>query len=175
MMKNGFLTILISLLPLFVSAQQLKVGIMDPDRVMMSLPETQEIQQQLEQYNQQMEELFVGEYTTWMDEINRYEQAIEEGTLAGQAREAEEQRLIEKEEELENLERRIQMQIQNRQNELINPIMQRVEQALEVAAEEHDLDYVLNTQTSMGDPLIYYASERSVDITDRVIEILTSN
>lgn len=175
MHKKLSLTLILFLFPLLLAGQQLKVGIMNPDRVMDALPETAQVQQELERYIEQRQQEFVSQYTVWMEAVNRYEEMIEDGTLSGREQEEEEERLIEREEELTNLERRIQMQIQNRQNELINPIMERVEQALETAAIEMDLEYVLNTQTSAGDPLVYFASERSVDITDRVIEILTSN
>ncbi|MEX2586147.1 MAG: OmpH family outer membrane protein [Balneolaceae bacterium] len=175
MLKKGFLTILLSTVPLLLIGQQLKVGIMDPDRVMMSLPETEQIQQELQEYNQQMEEMFTAEYSEWMDAVNEFEAAVEAGTISEAEQEAEEARLLEQEEELQNLQQRIQRQIQNRQNELIGPIMQRVEEALELVAAEMNLDYVLNTQTSTGDPLVYYASERAVDITNRVISVLTSN
>lgn len=175
MWKRGFLTILLFSVPFLLTGQQLKVGIMDPDRVMISLPETEQIQQELQEYNQQMEEMFTAEYSEWMDAVNEFEAAVESGTISDSEQQEEEARLLEQEEELQNLQQRIQRQIQARQNELIGPIMQRVEEALERVADEMNLDYVLNTQTSTGDPLVYYASDRAVDITDRVISVLTSN
>lgn len=174
MLKKLILTILITSFPLLAAAQ-LKVGVMNPERVMDALPETAQVQRDLEQFVQQRQQEFTREYSEWIEAITDYEERVDDGTLTGQQREQEEQRLLEKEEELENLENRIQMQIQNRQNELISPIMGRVENAMETVAREMDLDYVLNRQTSQGDLVVYYASERGVDITDRVIELLTTN
>lgn len=154
---------------------QLSVGIMNPDEVMRSLPETEEIQQELDAYGQELEEEFVGRYSAWMDEVNAYEEQMESGSLSSEEQTALEEQLMGEEEQLANLERRIQTQLQQRQSELIEPIMRRVEEAMQETAMEHDLDFVLNTQTSAGDPLIYYASDRSVDITEQVIERLTSN
>lgn len=174
MIKKIVLTILIVSIPLLASAQ-LKVGIMNPERVMDSLPETEEIQRELEQFVQQRQQEFTESYSVWIEAVTSYEERVEDGTLTGQQRQQEEERLMEQEEELGNMEQRIQAQIQNRQNELIGPVMQRVEDAMETVARELDLDYVLNQQTSTGDPVVYYSSERGVDITDQVIEKLTSN
>lgn len=174
MIRKGLLVMMMALAPGLVLAQ-LSVGIMNPDEVMRSLPETQQIQQQLETYGQELEDQFVSRYSAWMDEVNAYEEQMESGSLSSEEQATLEEQLMAQEEELGNLERRIQNQLQQRQAELIEPVMQRVEQAMQEAAMEEDLDFVLNTQTSAGDPLIYYASDRSVDITERVIERLTSN
>ncbi|MGM0506834.1 MAG: OmpH family outer membrane protein [Bacteroidota bacterium] len=174
MIRKGLLVMMLALAPGLVLAQ-LSVGIMNPDEVMQSLPETEEVQQELDLYGQELEEEFVNRYSAWMDEVNAYEEQVESGSLSGEEQSALEEQLMDEEEELGNLERRIQNQLQQRQAELIEPIMQRVEQAMQEAAMEHDLDFVLNRQTSSGDPLIYYASDRSVDITEEVIERLTSN
>lgn len=174
MLKKLILTILILSFPLLAAAQ-LKVGIMNPERVMDALPETAQVQRDLEQFVQQQQEEFTQEYSVYIEAVTDYEERVDDGTLTGQQREEEEQRLMEQEEALENMENRIQTQIQNRQNELISPIMQRVEEAMETVARDLDLDYVLNQQTSQGDLVVYYASDRGVDITERVIELLTSN
>jgi outer membrane protein len=174
MLKKILLTILISTFPL-IAAAQLKVGIMNPERVMDALPETGQVQSDLEQFVQQKQEEFTAEYSVWIEAIGDFEERMEAGTLSEQERQREEQRLMEKEEDLGSLERRIQNQIQNRQNELLSPIMQRVENAMEEVARELDLEYVLNRQTSQGDLVVFYVSDRGIDITDRVIEKLTSN
>ncbi|MEX2574037.1 MAG: OmpH family outer membrane protein [Balneolaceae bacterium] len=174
MLKKILLTLLVALFPLLATAQ-LKVGIMNPEQVMDALPETAEIQRDLEQFVQEKQQEFSEEYSAWMEAVSNFEARVEEGSLSGQQRQQEEQELMDREEELGNLETRIQGQIQDRQNELIGPIMQQVENAMGVIASELDLDYVLNKQTSQGDPVVYYASDRGTDITDLIIERITSN
>lgn len=174
MLKKILLTILITTFPL-IAAAQLKVGIMNPERVMDALPETEQVQRDLEQFVQQKQQEFTDEYSVWIEAVGEFEERMEAGTLSEQQRQQEEERLMEMEADLESLERRIQNQIQNRQNELLGPIMQRVEGAMEEVARELDLEYVLNRQTSQGDLVVFYASDRGIDITDRVIEKLTSN
>ncbi len=174
MLKKIVVTILIVIFPVFAEAQ-LKVGMMNPDRVMDALPETAQVQQELQQYFQQRQEEFSREYSVFIEMMAQFEDQLEAGALTDAERQAEEERLMEKEEELNNLEQRLRQQIQMRQEELLGPIMQRVENVMVQIAMELDLDVVLNQQTSQGDLIVYYASERGVDITDRVIEELTTN
>lgn len=174
MLRKFILTILLTAIPFLVSAQ-LKVGVMNPERVMDALPEVEQVQQELQRFVEQRQQAFTDEYSVWIESVTEYEEQVEAGTLTGQQRQQREQELAEKEQELEALEQRIQRQIQNRQNELLSPVMQRVENAMQDVAQELELEYVINRQTSMGDPVVYYASERGVDITDRVIQKLTSN
>lgn len=168
------LTILIVTLPLLAEAQ-LKVGVMNPEAVLGQLPETEQVQRDLDSFIQQRREEFSQQYQNWMESVSEFEEQVENGTLTGEQRQQREQELGEREEEISAMQQRLQTQIQNRQNELLSPIMQRVENAMEAVAQELDLDYVLNRITSRGDPVVYYASERGVDITEQVIERLKEN
>jgi Skp family chaperone for outer membrane proteins len=73
------------------------------------------------------------------------------------------------------MESRIQRQIQQRQNELFSPLLNRVDTAMSEVAEELELEFVINQTASSGDPIVYYSSQRGVDITERVIQKLTQN
>lgn len=152
---------------------QLNVGVMNPDNVVDALPEAQQIQQELENYVQQRREEFSGEYQQWIESVTEFEEQAE--SLSEGQRQQREQELAEREQELGQMEQQIRTQIQNRQNELLSPIMQRVEEAMQAVAQELELDFVINEITSSGDPIVYYASERGVDITERVIDRLTDN
>ena len=161
-------------MPLAAHAQ-LSVGVMSPDDVLDALPETAEIETELQEYVQEREQRFQTRYQSWMEELTAYTEAAEAGELSDEEQEAEEERLTELEEELSSYQNRIQNQIRERQNELFTPLLNRVEEAMETVSEEMGLQYVLNKQSGTGDPIVYYMSDRGVDITERVIEHLTQN
>lgn len=173
-MKQTILTALFILLPLSVFGQ-LKVGIMNPDDVLDALPETEQVQTQLQQYIQQRQADFQDRYQVWIEDLTEFSELAEAGELSEEEQASREQRLQERQEELSNLENRIQRQIQQRQNELFSPLLNRVDQAMSDVAEEMGLEFVINKTASTGDPIVYYASDRGVDITDRVIQKLTQN
>lgn len=173
-MKRILLTMLIVILPALAFGQ-LKVGIMNPDEVLNALPETAQVEANLQEYVQQRQTVYQERYQAWISELTDFTERVEAGQLTEEAQAQEEQRLVEQQEELSNLQAQIQRQIQQRQNELINPLLTRVEEAMNAVAEEMELEFVINKNASTGDPIIYYSSQRGVDITERVIQLITQN
>lgn len=172
--KTVYLFILAGLLPLAASAQ-MKVGVMSPENVLDALPETDEVQAQMENYMQERQESFQNQYQGWIEEVTAFNERAEAGELSETEQATEEQRLAERQEELNSLQQSMQQQIQQRQNELFTPLLNRVEQAIAEVSEEMGLELVINKNTNTGDPIVYYTSQRGVDITQNVIEKLTQN
>jgi len=173
-MKKLQLLLILLFIPVLASAQ-LSVGVMNPDEVLDSLPETTEIESTLQQFVQEREQRFQARYQEWIEELTAYTEQAEAGNLTEDQQQAEEERLSEMEDDLSALQNRIQTQIRQRQNELFSPLLNRVEAAMESVAREMGLDYVINKQSGTGEPIVYYMSDRGVDITERVIEYLTQN
>ncbi len=173
-MKKLQLLLFALLFPLVAQAQ-LSVGVMSPDQVLDALPETAQIESQLQEFVQQREQEFQARYQSWIEEITAYSEAAEAGELTEQQQVEEEQRLANLEEELSSFQTRTQNQIRQRQNELFTPLLSRVEEAMQNVSDEMGLSYVLNKQSGTGDPIVYYISDRGVDITDRVIQYLSQN
>lgn len=148
---------------------------MDPDVVLDALPETIQVQEDLERFVEQRQSTFQTRYQDWLAQITSYSERMEAGTLSDAERRNEEERLTEMQEELNSLQQRIQRQVQERQNELFNPLLMKVENAMAEVSEEMGLDFVLNKTTNTGDPIIYFSSQRAPDITERVIQKLTQN
>lgn len=177
-MKKLPITILLFLLflliPLAASAQ-LKVGVMNPDDVLDAMPETEQVQAQLEDYIEERQEAFQSRYQDWINQLTEYSEQAEAGSLSENEQQEEEERLGELQQELNSLQERIQQQIQQRQSELFNPLLTRVENAMAEVSEEMGLDYVINKALNTGDPIVYYSSDRAPDITQNVIDKLTQN
>lgn len=173
-MKKIILTSVLFLIPVLLSAQ-LKMAVMDPDVVLDALPETVQVQADLENFVQQRQETFQTRYQDWLAQATSYSERAEAGEIDEADVQAEEQRLTEMQEELNSLQQLIQRQIQERQNELFNPLLLKVETAMAEVSEEMGLDFVINRTTNTGDPIIYYSSQRAPDITEQVIQKLTQN
>lgn len=173
-MKKLQLLLFALLFPLVAQAQ-LSVGVMSPDQVLDALPETAQIETQLQEYVQQREQAFQDRYQSWIEEVTAYSEAVEAGEYTEEQQVEEEQRLAELEEGLSSFQTRTQNQIRQRQNELFTPLLSRVEEAMQNVSDEMGLSYVLNKQSGTGDPIVYYISDRGVDITDRVIQYLSQN
>jgi outer membrane protein len=173
-MKRLSITLLLLLVPFVVSAQ-LKVAVMNPDSVLDAMPETEQVQTELDNYIQERQSAFQQRYQEFIDQMTAYSQQAEAGNLSQDEQVEEEERLTELQQELNSFQQRIQQQIQQRQSDLFNPLLVRVEDAMAEVSEEMGLDYVINKTSNMGDPIVYYTSDRAPDITQQVIDKLTQN
>ncbi len=173
-MKKIITLTLFLLIPVLASAQ-LKVGIMSPDAVLDAMPEAAQVQSELENFIQQRQNSFQARYQEWIADLTAYAELMDSGNLSDTEQRRREEALAEQQEELNSLQQRIERQIQQRQAELFNPLLVRVEEAMAEVSEELGLDFVLNRSSNTGDPIVYYASQRAADITERVIQKLTQN
>ncbi len=162
------------MMPVMASAQ-LKVGIMSPDVVLDAMPEAAQVQSELENFIQQRQNSFQNRYQQWIADLTAYAEQMESGTMSEAEQRQREETLAEQQEEMNSLQQRIETQIQQRQAELFNPLLVKVEEAMAEVSEELGLDFVLNRTSNTGDPIVYYASQRAADITERVIQKLTQN
>ena len=63
-------------------------------------------------------------------------------------------------------------ELQNKQQELVEPLYEQINQAIAEIAKEKSIDYIINIATSNGERIILYASEdfqKKYDITDNVL------
>jgi len=148
---------------------------MNPDAVLDALPETEQVETQIQQYIQERQAEFQDRYQVWIEDLTEFSELAEAGEISEEEQTRREEQLQERQEELSNFESRIQRQIQQRQNELFSPLLNRVDAAMSEVAEELELEFVINQTASSGDPIVYYSSQRGVDITERVIQKLTQN
>jgi len=148
---------------------------MNPDAVLDALPETEQVESQIQQFIQERQAEFQDRYQVWIEDLTEFSEQAEAGQISGEEQTQREAELQERQEELSNMESRIQRQIQQRQNELFSPLLNRVDAAMSEVAEELELEFVINQTASSGDPIVYYSSQRGVDITERVIQKLTQN
>ncbi|MDR9388621.1 MAG: OmpH family outer membrane protein [Balneolaceae bacterium] len=173
-MKTLLLSMLLGFVSLTTHAQS-SVGIMNPQEVLAQLPETQAVEQQLQQFVAERQADFEARYTTWVQDVTTFQESVAEGELTSQAQQQEEQRLTQLQTELETLEQQFQADLQNRRAQLLDPILERMDVAMAQVAKEQDLSLVINKATAAGDPIVYFTSNNAVDITDAVVEQMNSS
>lgn len=172
-MKKTLLSLLLLILP-FIGVAQDKIGIMNPQLVLASLPETQAIEQNLQNFVTQRQSEFEAKYSEWLEQVTEYQQNLEANVLTAQAQQEEEQRLAEAQAELEGMEQRFQVDLQNRRAELLEPVIQRMDVAMQEIAEENGIQMILNQATAGGDPIVYFISSNAMNITQMVIDRMSA-
>lgn len=142
-----------------VMAQSFKFGHINSDELFMQMPERDSLIAQLEAYQTElanMEELMQVEYN---NKYNDYAETQETLTnLVRQTKEEELQSLIEK---INNFRQRAQQDMQQKQAELTQPVLQKAEKAIKDVAKENGFTYVFDLARG---PIIYFDEEVSIDI-----------
>lgn len=168
---------LIALTTLFAapgaSAQDMTIGFVEPRAILERMPEMRAVQQRLQNFAERKQTELGSKEQELQTELELYQQKV--GVISESARQQEEERLTALETEFRQLQSQAQQELQQRQAELMGPLLQQVQEAIDAVASRKGLDYVLNQTTSNGDVIILYVSPRvqeEYDITDDVMQEL---
>jgi outer membrane protein len=154
-------------------AQDMKIGFVEPRAVLERMPEMRAVEQRLQNFIDRKRTELAEAERDFQIEVENYQQRI--GVISDTAREQEEQRLGQLQFELQQSQNQIRMEIQERQAELMSPLLEQIQSAINAVAQERGIDYVLNTTTSTNDVIILYVKEEirsEYDITDAVMRNL---
>ncbi len=152
---------------------ELRIGYVDPQHIMRSMPEMAAIERRLQNFVERKRQEFAEKEATFRQEVEEYQQKM--AVISDEAKRQEEERLAELNLELQEFQQNFQQEVQERQFELLEPLLDKIQDAIESVADERGFTFVLNTMTNNGDFIILYASDeaqRDYDITDEVMQRL---
>lgn len=156
------------LLFLFVTSTsafgQIKIGYMNTEEVMNEMPGRSEVEQELNNFIEQKQEELQNRTAAFQDSVATIQQNQEDLS------EAQEQQLTQMEASLQEFQQGLQQQIQQRRSELLQPLYEKMDQAIATVAEDKDLDFVINEATSTGENVIYYSESQELNITEEVLQ-----
>lgn len=155
------------------SAQELKIGYVEPQAILAKMPEMKAVQQRLQNFAQRKQQELAQKEEEFNTEISNYQQ--KSAVISDDAKAKEEERLGQLNAELQQFRGQLQQEMQQKQQELVGPLLDQIGTAIDQVANDMDLTYVLNTTTSSGDAIILYASDdaqEKYDITDQVMQQL---
>ncbi len=165
-MKNFFqLSALIALffLTANTTVEAQKFGYINSAAVLAELPEVQQMRSNLEGLQKQLQkkgQQMLADYQTKQQEAAAKQQA---GTLAP----VEEKQVLEdlqkKEQEIMKFEQEMQQKLGSKEQELLNPILERVNNAIQSVAKDNSFQFIFDTSSGV----LLYADE-SQDITAMV-------
>ena len=135
------------ILPMFASAQTLKIGIVDSAEIFNSMPETAEAQKTLQDYNAKYE----AEYNNLLAEMEKqYKdfQAMPETELPA-IKERKARELQDTQQKIQAFEQNAMQDIQKKQDELMAPIMQKIRGAIESVGKEGNYSLIQEAQSQL--------------------------
>lgn len=154
----------------FVTAAQaqqlpaLRIGYTDHEVLISNMPQTRTIQEELQAELESGQRILQSMQDDLAGKVDRYQK--QQALLSEERRQERQQELIGLEEELRNKAAELEQGLVQRELDLMGPIYQQVDTAIQTIAAEKNLDLVLRTQAGPAQPILLYVNEdRITDIT----------
>lgn len=157
-MKKSLLVVVALIATLGLSAQALKFGHINSQELMTTLPEMEAVMSQLETLQTANNELLTSMQTELQTEAVKYQEAA--ATMAESVRAYKEQELQQMQENIQKFYQEAQTSMQQKQQELTAPVMDKVRETINTVAKEQGLVYVFDLSTGS----ILYHSTESIDL-----------
>lgn len=164
------LLIVAALLGGTAQAQNLKVGYTDHEVIIVNMPEYQTIQQQLQQDVASGQQEIQAMYQDFQEKLDRYQK--QQPVLSEEMRQQREQELAELQNTIQQTAAGKEQELGQREMELMGPIFERVQAAIDKVSQEEGLDLVLRTQVGQQPVILYVNQDTIVDITMEVAQEL---
>tara|TARA_R110002020_G_scaffold220100_4_gene428005 strand:+ start:966 stop:1472 length:507 start_codon:yes stop_codon:yes gene_type:complete len=162
-MRKLFLPLLILFIS-FSSFAQTKVGTIDSDLVLASMTELTQVQKDLESYGADLDKQFNELVTNYQSKVKAFQSA--EATVAEADKKTKQEEIIGLEQDIQKFRQNSQGLIQLKQNELMQPLYEKVGKALDAVAKEQEYTQVL----SLSSGVAYY--DQNHDLTQAVADNL---
>ncbi len=162
-MKKIIVAFIFAVFSTGLTAQNIKIGHIDSYEVIQAMPELKEAQNTLQKFAKELEDAMAGMTKELQDKYKDYQAKYE--SLSAVIRKS-------REDELQDLQRRIelfrsnaQVELQQKEHDLQQPIIDKVQQAIEEVGRENNFTYILDAAPGNG---ILYKSPSAIDVTPLV-------
>lgn len=163
-MKHIMITLCFGFLALSASAQ--KFGYVNSAQVMSLLPEVKEANSSLEVFQKQYEARLKSMIEDYQKQGMALQTKVQQGEIAPKQQDEEAKKLQALETEIGALEQEMRQKVAEKQESLIAPIIQKMQDAIDGVAAEGGYQYIFDA--SPGNGILLYAQE-SLNITTMVM------
>lgn len=145
-----------------VNAQSLKIGHVDSAAIMEIMPERTQLEQDLQAYAKELESELQAMAVEYQNKLQDYQ--ANQATMSNLIRQSKEKEIIDLETRINEFRANADVAIQNKQVELITPLIEKVQKAVDAVGQENGFTYILDK--SVG--AVVFIGDNAIDITSDV-------
>ena len=154
----------------FNANAQVKIGYTNVDVILGQLPETKTVEAELKTKKDQYDALYKQKVTEFQTKLQAYEKGA--ATMSDVIKADKEKELQTSQASIEEFQKNAQDDLQKKQNQLLAPILQKIQTGIDAVAKEAAYTHVFNIDAGQGTtPILLYATEES-NITNLVLKKL---
>ena len=165
-----FVTALALLGSLSINAQTFKLGYTNIEYILQNLPDSKDIQTKLTTEKAQYDKLYQEKLTDAQKLLEDYQKNA--ASMSAVIKADKEKTLQNKQNELQELQQNAEAAISKKQQELIAPVMEKIQNAIDAVAKEAGYTYVLNSDAGYGTTPVILVAPESDNITNLVFKKL---
>lgn len=128
-----------------VGAQAQKMGHTNIQDLLMLLPERAEAEQKIQNLAKTLEGRLASMSEEYQQKVQTYQNQQDE--MSATIRDSEARSIMELEERISEFQQNAQKEIQQKENELLNPMIDRLTKAIEQVGKENEFTYILDTSS----------------------------
>lgn len=145
----------------FTAQAQQQFAYVDAQAILAELPSVKQAEANLEALQAQLQKKLEASVTQFQQDVQTFQQKVERGEMSRLDQESEQARLEKRQQELAGEEQGMVQQIQDKRTELLEPIYDGLNTAIEEVAKENGFTFIFDKQV-----LLY--SQDSQDVSEAV-------
>ena len=138
---------------------QLKIGYINRQEVLQLMPERDSASKEYEKYSVEINKEFESMRTLYTNLLETYNR--QRDSLSNFVRQARETELVEMQGKITNFQEVAQQELQKKQDELMAPIMEKLNKAIKEVAEQNKFTYVLDV---LGGTVAYFPEDEALNV-----------
>ncbi|HEY8401673.1 MAG TPA: OmpH family outer membrane protein [Cytophagaceae bacterium] len=175
MNKKLIIAVLFTIFSANVYAQNtgFKLGYTNLDYILSLLPEAKQIESNLKSYESQLQKQLESKVTEYEKKLQEYQKGLQSGLMTDLVKEDKEKELIGMQNSIKEFEEKAQADMQKKQIALLEPVLDKIQKAIDKVAEENNYDYIFSTHADFGgSAIILYAKNKDNDVSNLVLKEL---
>ena len=147
---------------------QVKIGYTNIELILAYMPETKSVESQLATFQKKLSEQLKTKDDYAQAKLQEYMEMSEANRLSPTDKEAREKELMKLDGEIKKLAEESEFDLLTKRQELLGPILEKLQTAIDAVAKDNGYTYVLNQTTSAGVSTILYGPEED-DLTEKIM------
>lgn len=145
-----------------------KIGYANIEMILVYMPETKTMNQTLQTYEKKLGEQLQVKQQYAQQKYSEYLQLEQDGKLAPADKETREAELLKLDEEIQKQTATAQENLMKKRQDLLDPIVTKMQTQLKALAAEEGYDYILNTVDGSGVSIVLHGPEQH-DLTQKLM------
>ncbi len=145
-----------------VKAQSLKIGHVDSAAIMEIMPERAKIEQDIQAYAAELQAELQAMGAEYQTKIQDYQ--ANQATMSNLVRQSKEKEIVDLETRIGEFQSNAEYAMQSKQVELLNPLIEKVQNAVNAVGKEKGFTYILDKAAGV----VVFIGDNAIDITSDV-------